>query len=734
MKLRTLILFVLAVVCFAGKALAIPAYHHPIKYTQPDGSVITIVGHGDEHLSFVTTTDGYTIVKDAKGFYRYAAKENGKLIPTNYLAHDKELRSAAEENYLAGMVKFTKPEQTAEQVQMQENKARMAAKPMLAGKEPSKINVNTENFHGLVILVNFTDQKFRLGDQTNSYYDDMINGENYRGFDDPELGWQDYTGSIKDYFRDNSNGKFVPEFDVVGPIEVNYSKYDMKKNSNLETITRSVLQKAGEQVNFSDYDADNDGVVDMFYVIYAGYGSHFGGNDERLLWPCASWMGSYKLQGMSFSRYASSTELFGNDTPNNILLDGIGVITHEFSHVLGFMDHYDVNYNDYENPDEWDVMAAGSYFNNSRTPVGYSAYERLSAGFIGTPTINNRKGETFTLKSLMSNNEAYRIQSGTNKEIFLVENRQQEKWDQYLPGHGMLVWRIDSTSTYPYATNSLNTSKHSYVQLIRANTPRTGLFTPVSNQDAFPGKANVTFLGDNTFPAHLTSYAGASSGCSIRDIKEENGVISFKLDEGEFELDKETFNQIATFAEDKNDVEGEFTQWDFVNTYVKSYLAGGLPGERNNRAVAFFRKSMSGNKLISHSLGNRYISEIVFTLENTSSSKATIKSFVEDAEGNKQVSISTSLSAEGSTVVRLAGDKPFDKDSRLTVNLTAGSKDEPVYLDNLYVYYTDYEPTAIESIAVESAKSNDCYNLSGQRVAADYKGIVIRNGKKYLNK
>lgn len=734
MKLKIFLLALVATIFSVGKAMSVPAYPHPIKYTQPDGTVITIITCGDEHLNFITTTDGYTVVKDNEGFYRYAVKENGKLLPTDVLAHDKELRSASEVNFLKGKSKFIKPEQTSEQYQLHENKARMAAKPMLAGMQQHSMSVNMNNFHGLVILVNFNDQKFRLGDQTNSFYDAMINEEKYQGFEDPELGWQEYTGSIRDYFNDNSNGAFDPHFDVVGPIDINYSKFDMNKNSNLGNITKAVLQKAGNQVNYSDYDADNDGIVDMFYVIYAGYGSHFGGNDERLLWPCASWMYNYKLQNMTFGRYASSTELYGFDMPTNILLDGIGVIVHEFSHVLGFMDHYDVNYNGYDNPDEWDIMAAGSYFNNSRTPVGYSAYERLAAGFMSTPTINDHKGQTFTLKSLMSNNEAYRIQSGTNKEIFLIENRQQEKWDQYLPGHGMLVWRIDSTATHPYTSNNLNSSTHSYVQLIRANMPRTGTFAPVSNQDSYPGRANVTFIGDNTFPAHLTSYNGAASGCSLCDIKENDGIINFTLGNGEFELDKETFNQITPFSADKNDVEGAFTQWDFVNTYVKTYLAGGLPGEKNNRAVAFFRKSMSGNKLISHSLGDRYISEIVFTLDNTSSTKATVKTIVEDAEGNKLATVSTTINAEGYTVVRVRGDQPFDKNSKLTVNLTAGSKDEPLYLDNLVIYYTDQEPSAIESIVADSPKSNNYYNLSGQRVESDYKGIVIVNGKKYLNK
>lgn len=43
------------------------------------------------------------------------------------------------------------------------------------------------------------------------------------------------------------------------------------------------------------------------------------------------------------------------------------------------------------------------------------------------------------------------------------------------------------------------------------------------------------------------------------------------------------------------------------------------------------------------------------------------------------------------------------------------------------------EVTAIDAVATTDAKAA-IYNLRGQRVSADYKGIVIKNGKKYLNK
>ena len=47
---------------------------------------------------------------------------------------------------------------------------------------------------------------------------------------------------------------------------------------------------------------------------------------------------------------------------------------------------------------------------------------------------------------------------------------------------------------------------------------------------------------------------------------------------------------------------------------------------------------------------------------------------------------------------------------------------------------TPTDPTGIESVVNDKKVSNATYNLAGQRVSKDYKGIVIKNGAKYIAK
>ena len=91
-------------------ASAIPVYPRPVVITQPDGTQLTIVGHGDEFMNFTTTLDGYTVVKGADNFFRYADVVDGKLVASDVIARDASARTTSETAFLAPRAKNLKPE------------------------------------------------------------------------------------------------------------------------------------------------------------------------------------------------------------------------------------------------------------------------------------------------------------------------------------------------------------------------------------------------------------------------------------------------------------------------------------------------------------------------------------------------------------------------------------------------------------------------------------------------
>jgi len=70
-----------------------------------------------------------------------------------------------------------------------------------------------------------------------------------------------------------------------------------------------------------------------------------------------------------------------------------------------------------------------------------------------------------------------------------------------------------------------------------------------------------------------------------------------------------------------------------------------------------------------------------------------------------------------------------------------------MYLAQIYYFKAgDYEwgcgtpifkmvtPTGIQTVTSDLSSDSPAYNLNGQRVTSDHKGLIIRNGKKYVRK
>ena len=514
--------------------MAVPANRKAVNVTQPDGTTVTIQLLGDEWQHFNTTTDGYSVVKNQQGFYVYAEKKNGELKATQMVAHNAQERKANEQAFLQNMKKYQAPDMTPAIANMKGRVEAIGAQRRAQGNRAT----NYENFKGLIVLIQYNDKEFSREDYP-TIINDMVNQQNYTGFDNNQR-----TGSVRDYFTDNSEGKFQPQFDVVGPYTVNYSQYDANMNGDkCSKILVDALNQADADVNFKNYDGDSNGAVDLVFFILAGNGANYGGNDENLWWPHRSVIIDeekyntgknpyiYK-DGVLLWDYASSTELCGNTTnPQTVFIDGIGTICHEFSHVLGLPDFYDSNYEEdgqSVTPGNWSLMDSGCYLDNAFTPAGYSLYERYLVGFTDKPEVISQPGN-YTLEPLYNNQKGYWLNTPEPKEFFILENRQrsQFKWDAYLPGDGMLVHHVDRSNDGIWQANKVNADpEHNYYVLLRAGGGSTS-----SASDPFPGSKKVHELTNVSSPYNLKTWTGKDNQFGVFNIqKTTDGNITFTID------------------------------------------------------------------------------------------------------------------------------------------------------------------------------------------------------------
>ena len=378
---------------------------------------------------------------------------------------------------------------------------------------------------GLVILVEFSDVSFTYNRQN---FDDLLNKDGY-----------DYNGAIgsaMNYFKDASNGSYVPHFDVFGPYkldrEVSYygenDKEGLDKHPD-QMVVDAVAKLAsdmGDAINFADYDTDNNGYIDNIFIYYAGHGENEGAPDYKI-WPHAWSVYSEYVEGQliynekKLRGYACTSEL---QRSSGTIMCGVGTICHEFSHVLGLPDWYVTDYSSsHKTLGKWDLMDAGSYLNNGNHPPTFSAHERFYLGWL-TPEILNEEGE-YELEELQKSNKAYIITetgahnlNGGNpnpKTYFLLENRQKNGWDAYLPGPGLMISKtVYNESDWENNTPNNNKNKQGY-DIIEADGKAPNDHLGKAG-DLFPGSANVT---------SYTPFAAYS----ISDIAERNGIISFSF-------------------------------------------------------------------------------------------------------------------------------------------------------------------------------------------------------------
>ena len=692
MKKSTLLLLLLTVFVSLHMA-ANPAHRGSVLMPQPDGSMVSVCLVGDEFYHFNTTLDGYTILLNDAGAYVYAQRDGMNLVPTRVLAHDAGNRSAAELALLADL-----PKRLVDEVEVAQSHVRRAKRNV------DLSDFDFANFRGLVILIDFYNQKF-ASDDPQAFYAEMFGSQGFTGYYDPITG-KDVTcpGSVRDYFNDQSNGVFQPPFDVYGPYRAAYGQNGETQARSTQcqslssTIFMNALKAANAEVDFSRYDNNNDGKIDMVYFVVSGYSSSYSGNNSGYLWPHASnlnWTYA-SFDGKKIDRYASSTELYGFEaSPSTVTVEGIGTVAHEFSHVLGLPDFYDTDYEksggESHHPGGWDVMAGGGDYNYGRSPVGYTFYERYALGWAQPQTINESGPRT--LNPVNTSREGFILRTPVNNEFFTIENRQRTGWDAYLPGHGMIVTRVDSTNVGIWSNNKVNCDpSHNYFEMLRAGNTTSGDLA----SDPFPGTSGNIMLTNETYP-NLTTWEGYGSYYNIVDIRENDGVISFNVvEDGDLQALVEDFENmpVSTGTTDKN-VEGEFATWSFNKAGVRA------PGEdKANGENSVLMKRPSLFYSTTPVYYNIYMASLTVFNPSSTVAKYSLEYSVEnDAEGNPIWK--TALSSKGADVAEAATkstsicywilDLKNTQPALFRIYMRAGNQNTATYVDDLTFYYTGEE-------------------------------------------
>lgn len=490
------ILLVLSFSCLCFPALIENA---PIMVVQPDGRKLDLFASGDEFFNRIHDIEGYTIMIDpVDGFYVYAGKEDGRLVPTRYIAGESDPGQLGIEKNL-----------TISREEYLERKEMLRSRTIV--KAP---NIGTLN--NVVIFIRFADDPEFQKDI--SYYDNILNpGSDISMYSYYIEASYNNISIISHFYPESSTQSVVSYQDshirnYYRPYNAStnpdgYSNFNQRREREHTLLKNAVEAVESDIPSGLDIDYDDDGYVDN--VCFIVKGGVDGWNE--LLWPHMWYLYSWdvRIHGKRVYTYNFNIESYTTES---------GVVSHEMFHSLGAPDLYHYNGDGYNPVGIWDIMAS-----NTSPPQHMGAFMKYRYGnwIDNIPKITS--SGTYTINSLLEpGNNVYRIDTpGSDTEHFLVEFRRKLGFfENSLPGTGLIVYRINTSADGQ--GNGDGPPDEIYVFRPNGSTTSNGNI----NLAFFHDSAGRTEINDTTNPYSFFSD-GSKGGLNISDIHQDGDIMSF---------------------------------------------------------------------------------------------------------------------------------------------------------------------------------------------------------------
>ena len=438
--------------CMAVCVHAAKAYPFPVTVTQSDGTQLTIKLNGDEDIHWTTTLDGVILVREGRDYFVADIDKEGNLKATHQLAHNVGERTPLEK-LLIDKQDRTVFLDSAKRIMEKSARRRVP----ISGSASNHYFPHHGKPKAPVILVEFADSTFSL-EEPKKAFDYYLNGV---GEPNPNNGEQVLPASVRSYFKLMSNGDFEPSFDIYGPVKLSKKTGDYKNARS--TLVKDACMALNDIIDFTQYDSNDDGYIDLVYVIYAGYSASITGNADNCIWPASGADNLGTFDGKTGYRWGVNNEL--NGFPGAFTsepykrINGQGLFMHEFSHTLGLPDFYptvSASQVDNQGMEFWDLMDGGEYVANGYYPTAYTGWEREAMGWLKVDTLD--KAQTnIELAALDMGGKSYRIPNPDDpagREYFMIETIAQYGWNYYQKDHGLMIYHVN------YPNNEVNTGDH----------------------------------------------------------------------------------------------------------------------------------------------------------------------------------------------------------------------------------------------------------------------------------
>lgn len=229
--------------------------------------------------------------------------------------------------------------------------------------------------------------------------------------------------SVSKYYNIQSYGNLNLVFDVYNWVMMpqTFTYYSDNNNTVFYMIT-DAMAAFNSSVDFSQYDADNDGRLDGIIIIFAG---------DKGLYPSGipaqtRILKNYDLNSVD-GKYLGNTAIVSEKYNSNS--DYIDVIVHEFAHVLGLPDLYS-NSDTTSTPGPMTKisMMTSDHTSNStcrKKPSNLDAWSKYFFGWTNPIILTTESNKQINLRSANDYPDAVILKNNnmTSREYFIIENR-----------------------------------------------------------------------------------------------------------------------------------------------------------------------------------------------------------------------------------------------------------------------------------------------------------------------
>lgn len=413
----------------------------------------------------------------------------------------------------------------------------LSAFPYLAAPElPSTGDVET-----LTILIEFNDhQGAGLLPTRQQFWDNIygagtVIGKHHTPYESVNAyyrraseGLVEISGEVLDWYHfPNDRNTYEPAKAPAGPNQETHQSY--LDNSALFKLVDEALSAADADHDFSQYDNDLDGDIDLVTILYAGPKGGWGS-----FWWAYRWeffvqeANNAKFDGKRVRQFVFQfVDVHKNTNDFNPL-----TLIHETGHAFGLPDYYDYD------PNIGPPGGIGGLDMMDANWGNHSAFSRWLLDWIQPRVLSADETANFALVasglSGVDGDKAIAVfpgladSSAPTQEMFIIENRHRVGNDgnaARTPGDGLLIWHVDASAQLGGVDFKYDNSfaDRKIIRLVRSDSASDFLHGERANANTY-FRAPRVFTKDSV-PSSI-NYDGFPTNVAITNVSGPSSVLT----------------------------------------------------------------------------------------------------------------------------------------------------------------------------------------------------------------